>query len=173
AAAIDAGFDWNTHALDEVPEWTPQRYADYIAAVDTQEKAQGLGGVNRVNYSAGATRQLIHSYKQQYSCRVDPAPDPYAEAPVITGVPVDQREQVAVTECEWRVLGPFVAADRVKVTSTGDGDVDLYVQRGTPPEPFAYDCRSAGGDSKESCETAGGGLVYVAVFGAKASTAEV
>jgi len=173
AATIDAGFTWNTHALDEVPEWTPQRYTDYLAAVDTQEKAQGLGGVNRVDYSSGAMRHLIHSYAQQYSCRVDPAPDPYASAPVIAGSEVKQNEQVAVTECEWRVLGPFVAADKFKVTSTGDGDVDLYVQRGAPPEPFTYDCRSAGDSSSETCSTAGGGLIYVAVFGAKASTAMV
>ena len=47
----DAGLAWNTTALDGVPEWPEQRYLDYLAAIDTQEEAQGIGGVSRVGYS--------------------------------------------------------------------------------------------------------------------------
>ena len=174
AATIDAGFAWNTTALDELPEWPEQRYQDYVAAVTTQEQAQGLGGVNRVGYSSGALRHLIASYVPQYACRVDPAPDPYAPSEVKAGAPVKQHEQLAVGECEWRVLGPFAAGDAmVKVTSRGDGDVDLYVQRGAAPEPDVFDCRSARDTSSESCAVAGSGAIYVAVFGAKASAVEV
>lgn len=176
AATIDAGFDWNTHALDELTaEWPEQRYLDYLAAVDTQEEAQGIGGVNRVGYSAGAMRHLIHSYAQQYSCRVDPAPDPFAPEPVREGSTVTQVESVSLDECEWRVLGPYIASDAadVSVTAHGDGDADVYVRRGEAPEPDAFDCKSAGDASDETCEVAGGGPIYVAVFGAKASTVEV
>jgi hypothetical protein len=141
----------------------------------TQEQAQGIAGVNRVGYSTGAMRQLIHSYAQQYACRVDTPPDPFAPQPVREGGPVRQVETLAVGECEWRVLGPYMASDAasVVVTSTGDGDADIYVKRGAAPEAHAFDCRSQGGDSSESCTVAGGGPIYVAVFGAAASNVEV
>lgn len=175
AATIDAGFVWNTTALDQVPEWTAQRYQDYLTAIDSQDKAQGIGGVNRVGYSSGAMRELIHSYNQEYACRIDAPPDPYAEQPVRQGNLVAQHEALALTSCEWKVLGPFVAAAgaKVTVTSTGEGDADLYVRRGSAPEPHEFDCRSAGDTSTEKCSVGGGGLVYVAVFGADASTVDV
>lgn len=174
-ATIDAGFAWNTGALDELPEWPEQRYQDYLAQITTQEHAQGVGGVHRVGYSAGAMRHLIKSYDRQYACRSDAAPDPFAPQPVREGSIVHAREALAVGECEWRVLGPFVASAgaSVTVTATGDGDADLYVQRGTAPEPDAFDCRSAGDASDETCSTAGGGPIYVAVFGARASNVTV
>jgi len=175
AATIDAGFDWNTHALDELTtDWPQQRYDDYVAAVTTQEQAQGLGGISRVGYSTGAMRQLIHSYNQQYGCRVNPAPDPFAPQAVRPGGAVGAVEHMTLGECSWQVLGPFAAgAGDVHVTSTGDGDVDLYVRKASAPTPDDHDCKSAGSTSTESCTVAGGGLVYVAVFGAKASTATV
>jgi hypothetical protein len=175
AATIDAGFAWNTTALDEVPEWPEQRYLDYLAQIDTQVEAQGIGGVNRVGYSSGAMRHLIHSYTQQYACRVDTPPDPFAAQPVREGSMVNEVEQLAVAECEWRVLGPFMASDaaKVQVTSSGDGDADIYVRRGGAPEADTFDCRSSEDASDESCSVAGGGAIYVAVFGAKQSSVEV
>ena len=175
AATIDAGFEWNTTAVDELPEWDAQRYAAYVAAVDTQEKAQGLAGVNRVGYSPGAMRHLIHSYARQYACRIDAPPDPFAPEPVREGGMITEVENVAVAECEWRVLGPFVAATgaKVKVTSSGDGDADIYVRRDAAPEAHDFDCRSSGDASSETCIVDGGASIYVAVFGAKQSTVKV
>jgi hypothetical protein len=175
APTIDAGFTWNAVALDEVPEWTAQRYQDYLDAIDSQDKAQGIGGISRVGYSSGAMAELLHSYAQQYACRIDAPPDPFAEQPFREASMVAHREGLAVSRCEWQVLGPFVAsaAAKVTVTSTGDGDADVYVRRGSAPEPGEFDCKSAGGTSAESCSVDGGGLVYVAVFGAKVSSVEV
>lgn len=175
AATIDAGFDWNTRALDEVPEWPEQRYLDYLAQIDTQQEAHGIGGVNRVGYSSGAMRHLIHGYKQQYACRVDSPPDPFAPQPVREGSMVKEIEKLAVAECEWRVLGPFMASDaaNVVVTASGDGDADIYVRRGAVPEAHDFDCRSSGDASSETCSVPGGGAIYVAVFGAKPSSVEV
>ena len=175
-ATIDAGFAWNTTALDSLTqEWPEQRYNDYIAAIDSQNKAQGIGGINRVGYSSGAMRHLIGSYAEQYACRLADSPEAFDNQPMREGQHVDAAEHVAVSGCEWRVLGPFVASAREKVTVTshGDGDVDVYVRRGEAPEPQAFDCKSAGATSSETCRVDGGGLVYVAVFGAKASTAVV
>ncbi len=175
AATIDAGFAWNTTALDGDPDWPEQRYNDYLAAIDSQDEAQGIAGVNRVGYSAGAMRALLGSYAQQYACRIGDEPAAYDTQPVREGQHVDHVEHVAVGSCEWKILGPFVASDRerVTVTSAGDGDADLYVRRGAAPEPQDFDCKAAGSSSQETCRVDGGGLVYVAVFGAKASTVDV
>lgn len=175
AATIDAAFAWNTTALDELPEWPEQRYRDYLAAIDTQEKAHGTAGVNRVGYSEGATRHLIASYKQQYDCRLAAEPDAFATQPVRAGAPVAHAEHLELASCEWRILGPFAASAGapVKVTSRGDGDVDVYVRRDREPDPNTFDCKSAGDTSRETCQVAGGGLIYVAVFGADAGSVDV
>ena len=172
---IDAGFQWNTTALDELTtDWPQQRYDDYVAAVTTQEQAQGLGGISRVGYSTGAMRQLIHSYTQQYGCRVNSAPDAFDAQAVRPGGPVAATEQMTLGACTWQVLGPFAAgAGKLVATSSGDGDVDLYVRKGSAPTPDEFDCKSAGSTSNETCGVDGNGLVYVAVFGAQESTALV
>jgi hypothetical protein len=171
---VDAGFAWNATAVDSLPDWPEQRYLDYLAAIDSDGKAQGVGGANRVSYSPGAMKHLIASYAQQDACRRAPAPDPYDADPVKAGGPVEAREAVALDGCGWQVLGPYMAGDgEVTVTSTGDGDADVYVRRGAAPDSAAYDCRSDGATSDESCTVAGGAPVYVAVFGATASTVSV
>ena len=174
APTIAAAFDWNTHALDDVPEWPEQRYIDYVAAMDSQDKVQGAAGINRVGYSSGAMSHLLASYERQYACRVDAPPDPWAPQPVRAGAPVVAVEQVTLGSCGWKVLGPFAAGNaKVKVTSRGDGDADLYVRKAAVPEPQAFDCKSAGGASDETCTVDGNGQIYVAVFGAKQSTVTV
>lgn len=174
-ATIDAGFEWNTHALDELTtDWPAQRYADYIAAIDSQEKAQGIAGANRVGYSPGAMRQLIHSYVQQDTCRTSPAPDPFAPDATKPGAPVKSTEQAEVGACDWLSFGPYEAgAGTVKVSLSGDGDGDLYVRSGAVPDATTYDCRSDGDASDESCEVEGGKPIYVSVFGAKQSAVRV
>src|SRR3569832_645735 len=55
AVTIDVGFQWNTTALDELSaDWPAQRYADYVAAIGSQDKANGIAGANRVGNSTGA-----------------------------------------------------------------------------------------------------------------------
>ncbi|MGE0547951.1 MAG: PPC domain-containing protein [Kofleriaceae bacterium] len=170
-----AGFAWNANALDELDaEWPEQRYLDYLAVIDSQIEANGVGGISRVGYSPGALGHLLESYQKQYSCRIDPAPDPFDDDPMREGLPVTNTESLELAGCEWKVLGPFQAGDAdVVVSTTGDGDADVYVRRGAPPEVDSYDCRSNGGDSSETCTVAGDGPVYVVVFGAEPSEIEV
>ena len=175
-APIDpqVGLAWNVDALDEIPEWPEQRYLDYLAAIDTQEEANGVGNVSRVGYSPAATAHLLASYERQHACRLAAAPDPFDPSPVREGQQVTQRASLELAACAWRVLGPFQAgADAVTVTSRGDGDADVYVRRGAPPTTTAFDCRSRGDDSDERCTVDGNGPVYVAVFGAAASRVDV
>jgi hypothetical protein len=174
ATTIDAGFEWNTHAVDELPDWPAQRYADYVAAIDEQTDAQGVAGANRVAYSPGAMRQLIHSYVQQDACRLAPDPDPFAPDATMPGAPVTAIEKPALGTCEFRQLGPYQAGGGdVTVTMSGSGDADLYVRRGEAPDVETYDCRSDGGTSTETCTVPGGAPIYVAVFGAQPSEVEV
>lgn len=175
-AAIDpaAGLAWNATALDGVPEWPEQRYLDYLATIDSPELAQGLTNANRVGYSPGALGHLLTSYAQLHACRLNPAPDAFAESPVREGQAITATESVALDKCGWRVLGPFQAGDaRVTVTSRGTGDADLYVRRGEAPDAATYDCKSDGDSASERCEVEGGGPVWVAVFGAGAADVSV
>jgi hypothetical protein len=166
-----AGLAWNATALDELPSWPEERYLDYLAEIDTLEEAHGVGNISRNGYSPGAMAHLLRSYVELHACRLEPPPDPYDDDPVREGLPVTAREQLEVAECGWQVLGPFQAgAADVVVTARGQGDADLYVRRGAPPEPAAFDCRSRGDGSDERCVVAGGGPVYVAVFGATAAS---
>jgi len=175
-APIDAaaGLAWNPTALDGLADWPEQRYLDYLASIQTQDQLQGIGGINRVGYSPGAMAHLITSYARQDACRLAEDPSPYAEQPVRAGAPVAAAERVAVGACEWRVLGPYAAGDApVAVTTAGDGDADVYVRRGAPPDEDHYDCRSDGDDSGEHCTVDGGAPVYVGVFGARESAVDV
>ncbi|HVK87311.1 MAG TPA: PPC domain-containing protein [Kofleriaceae bacterium] len=169
-----AGLAWGVNALDELPEWPEQRYLDYLATIDTQVEANGLGGASRVGYSTGAISHLLNSYAKQYACRSGADPDPFDASAVRTGQPVTQSDAMELAKCDWKLLGPFQAGDgEVVVTSAGDGDVDLYVRRGEAPDPSSYDCKASGDTSDERCTVDGGGPVYVAVFGAAASAVTI
>ncbi|MBL9013616.1 MAG: PPC domain-containing protein [Myxococcales bacterium] len=175
-ASIDpaAGLAWNATALDGVPEWPEQRYLDYLATIDTPEEATGLGNVSRVGYSPGAMGHLLASYEQQHQCRLQPFPDAFDDDPVREGKPVAQTDAMSLTKCAWKELGPFVAGEGdVTITSSGSGDIDLYVRRGAAATASEHDCKSAGDSSTESCTVAGEGAIYVAVFAAEDSEATV
>jgi hypothetical protein len=173
-ADVDAGFDWNTHALDDLPDWPEERYLDYLAQIDTDAEAQGVGGANRVAYSTGAMRKLIRSYAKQDACRRAPDPPAFDDDPVRPGVPAHAIERAEVAGCEWHVLGPYVAGGgEFRVTMQGDGDADLYVRVGGAPDATHYDCKSTGDASAEACTVTGRGPIYVAVFGAEPSAVDV
>jgi hypothetical protein len=72
-------------------------------------------------------------------------------------------------------LGPYVTAADAEfaVSSSGDGDADVYVRRGQAPDLTNFDCKSDGGSSSETCKVDGGGPVYVGVFAAKPSAVAV
>jgi len=76
-----------------------------------------------------------------------------------------------ISSGQWRHFGPFNASDgefKAVLGGTdlgGIGDADLYVRRGLPATGGAFDCRSDGPESLESCTLQGGGLYYVSIFG--------
>jgi hypothetical protein len=167
-AAITAGFEWNVHNVETLPTWPEERYLEYLAGFDTPEEVQGVGGISRVSYSPGALRHLLAGYDKTLACRLaEELPPPYALDPTRAGEHVVAVEPIDVAGCEWRTLGPYVVADgtALEVTLEGTGDVDLYVRRGEAPDDATYDCKSDGGDARETCVVEGGGVVYVGVLG--------
>ena len=165
-------FAWNAQALDELDSWPEQRYLDYLAAVQKPEAAAGIGDINRVSYSPGASQHLLASYPQMLACKGASPPAAFAAEGTRPGRDIEAHEAVGLESCEWRALGPYVAASTstFTVTLAGTGDADLYVRRGSPPTPDAYDCRSDGDGADETCTVDGGGTIYVAVFGPQAAT---
>lgn len=175
-APIDAtaGLAADAGGLFGDPAWDQARYDAYLAAIDTPEKANGVGGASRVGYSPGAVSHLIESYAKQYTCRISADPNPFAPDPMHKPHAVLQKIASDVDGCEFRVLGPFQAGHGdVRVTTHGDGDVDLYVRRGGPPKSDLFDCRSDGDTSDETCTVSGDGPIFVALFGADAGHADV
>lgn len=75
---------------------------------------------------------------------------------------------------ESKSFGPFKvgAGGKLKASTIGTGDVDVYVKIGAPASSSSYDCKSDGGSSTESCSVnvPSNADVYVQLIGYKAST---
>lgn len=74
---------------------------------------------------------------------------------------------------QTRSFGPFKAAvGSLTASTTGTGDVDLYVRKGAVPTTSTYTCKSDGSTSTESCSVSmtANGDVYVLLKGYKASS---
>ncbi|WP_338848005.1 M20/M25/M40 family metallo-hydrolase [Massilia sp. W12] len=75
---------------------------------------------------------------------------------------------------ETKFFGPFRAqgGNQVRVSTSGTGDLDLYVRKGAPASISVYDCKSDGSNSTEACnllETSPTD-VYVMINGYRSST---
>lgn len=165
---IADALEWNIEMVAGLPTWPEQRYLDYLAAVDEPTEIDGLAGINRVSYSPGALKHFLAGYAKTLACRLADEPPAYATDPILGGQDVVAVEDVAVADCEWHSLGPFVVAAGARLDvslADGSGDVDLYVRRGAPPDAETYDCKSDGGGANEHCVVDGDGVVFVSVVG--------
>lgn len=79
----------------------------------------------------------------------------------------------SLTVGQTRSFGPFKAAiGSLKASTTGTGDVDLYVRKGAVPTTSTYTCKSDGSTATETCTVTmtANGDVYVLLKGYTAST---
>jgi len=79
----------------------------------------------------------------------------------------------SLTLNQKKTFGPFKAGiGTFKAETTGTGDVDLYVRKGSVPTTSSYTCKSDGSTATESCSTSvtANGDVYVLLNGYSAST---
>jgi len=70
---------------------------------------------------------------------------------------------------QTRSFGPFKvkAGGTLKASTTGSGDIDLYVRKGAVPTTSSYDCKSDGSTATESCtvNATANGDIYVLLKG--------
>ncbi len=80
----------------------------------------------------------------------------------------------SLTKNQTKSYGPFKlkAGANLTASTTGSGDIDLYVKKGAVPTTSSYDCKSDGSTASESCSvnSAGNADVYVLVKGYSAGS---
>ncbi|MBT9491907.1 MAG: M20/M25/M40 family metallo-hydrolase [Paucibacter sp.] len=90
--------------------------------------------------------------------------------------PTDKTEVFngSLTRNQTRAFGPFKlkAGGTLKASTTGSGDIDLYVKKGSPASTSSYDCKSDGSTATETCSVsaAANGDVHVMLKGYSAGT---
>ena len=162
------------HALDELPEWPEQRYLDYLAAIDTQDKAQGVGGVESRRLLARARCATCSRATRSSTRAASRAARSVRAGGDARGRAGDARSRASrSTACGWKVLGPFTAGDGDGARSRriGDGDADLYVRRGAAPDADDVRLQVRGRHERRDVHASTATApIYVAVFGAKPSS---
>ncbi len=85
-----------------------------------------------------------------------------------TPPPVDKTESFSgsLTLNQTRAFGPFKvkAGGTLKASTTGSGDIDLYVKKGSPASTSSYDCKSDGSSATETCTVTAAGNADVHVL---------
>ncbi|WP_028103074.1 M20/M25/M40 family metallo-hydrolase [Pseudoduganella violaceinigra] len=79
----------------------------------------------------------------------------------------------SLTQNQKKTFGPFKAGvGTFKAETTGTGDVDLYVRKGSVPTTSSYSCKSDGSSATEACSLSitANGDVYVLLNGYTASS---
>lgn len=66
--AIGAAESWNARMVDGLPNWPSDRYAAWLATVDSQDRAQALTGLNRTLLSPEAMRHMLRNYRSMNDC---------------------------------------------------------------------------------------------------------
>lgn len=97
-----------------------------------------------------------------------PDPPPGTPAPTFSPSASALYHPYTIAAGQWVEYGPVSIEYALVAKLTGDGDVDLYLRRGLPPTPQAYECRPYTDDSNESCTAWGPAQVYIALGGAAA-----
>jgi hypothetical protein len=156
---IDQALAWNPTAVDGQIGWTPERWAAYLAALDSSTVIAGAAGTNRVGYSPGAARHLLASYPQIVRCAQDPA----RPARVAEGPGAGQRQLVrvplALDPCADASFGPYFVDAEGALTATAAGAaITITDARGAIRCAGAIDapCTAAGPGPLRVSVTAGG-----------------
>jgi hypothetical protein len=160
AAALDDGFAWNTHAVEELPNWPLEHYLEYLTEIDREVEVAGLGGLSRARYSPAAARHLVASYPEVLGCHDGGAPPPVAEGPVKEQLV--ERARVVAASCEAQRVGAYVidAGETLRAALEEGSSATLLASAGRER------CSAGPG---EVCEIAGPATVEVAVRAGEAA----
>lgn len=150
-AALDEAFAWNPTAVDGFGSWPPDRWQAYVDAIEGADEIAGIGGIDRVQYSPGATRHLMASYGSIVGCEGAPPPAEVTDAPS-AGPRRMVRETMTLLACAQRDYGPYFVGEGETLTARVEGAAHVRID----------DCEGAAG---ETCEAAGPRGVLVSVVG--------
>jgi len=165
------GYDACGYGCSDHASWTAQ---GYIASLPFEA---AFNSANPYIHSANDTyansgNQAVHALK---FARLAAA---YAVELGSDGgsVPIPDKVETftgSLTRSQKKTFGPFKAGvGTLKAATTGTGDVDLYVRKGSIPTTSSYTCKSDGSSATESCTVtiSANGDVYVLLNGYTAST---
>ena len=91
-----------------------------------------------------------------------------SDGPVIVQPDTVETFTGSLTLSQKKTFGPFKAGvGTFKAETTGTGDIDLYVRKGSAPTTSSYSCKSDGSTATETCSTSvtANGDVYVMLNG--------
>jgi hypothetical protein len=147
-AALDDAFAWNPTAVESFGSWPPDRWQAYIDAIEGAEEVAGIGGIDRVQYSPGATRHLMASYASIVGCEGAPPPPEVTDAPS-AGPRRMVRETMTLSACAERSFGPYFVGEGETLTATVEGAARVRI----------------GACEGDTCDASGPGAVHVSVLG--------
>jgi len=156
---LDDAFAWNVTSVDELPNWPAERWQAYLAAIDSPEKAAGVGGIARVSYSPAAARHLMNGYPELVKCLATGAPPRFVDGPAGPGGSTRRmaREPLALASCTVGVYGPyFVAGGETLHAVAADAAIDVRAA-GVPGDVRCHAGAAAG------CDVHGPGAFEVVV----------
>jgi len=96
-----------------------------------------------------------------------------SDGPVIVQPDTVETFTGSLTLNQKKTFGPFKAGvGTFKAETTGTGDIDLYVRKGSVPTTSSYSCKSDGSTATETCSTSvtANGDVYVMLNGYSAGS---
>jgi len=96
-----------------------------------------------------------------------------SDGPVIVQPDTVENFSGTLTLNQKKTFGPFKAGvGTFKAETTGTGDIDLYVRKGSVPTTSSYSCKSDGSTATETCSTSvtANGDVYVMLNGYSAGS---
>ena len=162
STAVDEAFVWNAAFVDELGTWPEERWDAYVAALDSPEAVNSLGGVHRIAMSPAMTRHLMTSYAEVLRCLDEGAPPPE-----LSGEPRRDellRAPVTLGACGEARFGPFFVARggslRVALAQADGARVSLL--EGPDLGDSAPVCEAEG-----ECSAEGPGLFHVRITAAE------
>lgn len=154
--ALDEAFAWNPTAVDGLASWPPDRWQAYLDAIEGAADVAGVGGIDRVQYSPGATRHMLASYASIVGCEGATPPPEVTDAPS-AGPRRMVRETMTLAACAARGFGPYFVGEGETLEARVEGAGSVRVRAGAAPTTDVFDCAGP------TCEASGPGAVWVTV----------
>ncbi len=146
-----------SHRTNDLPRYDHRQTVRYTYDLELDQDGNILGGEWYQNahpdflWTPAADARAISRFNPEQST---------------LGNVVTQTEQGVLAQGDWQYFGPIKhAGGKLKVTVSGDGDADLYVNQESQPNETRYQCRPYLNGSNEHCELNRAGDYFIALHG--------